>query len=59
MSISTLDLNEINQERAARREALAVERPTTQSKKLKWRDIENIMFIREMKSLKRANMAVG
>lgn len=59
MSILTADLIEINQDRAARREALAAERPTTQSKKSKWRDIEDKMFVREMKSLKRANMAIG
>lgn len=59
MSILTADLIEINQERAARREATEAERPNTQSKKLKWRDIEEKMFVREMKSLKRANITIG
>lgn len=47
MSITTLDLNEINQERVARREATEAERPTTQPRKRKWREIEAIKDAKE------------
>lgn len=59
MSILTADYSEIIEERKRNAEAIAKDRPVAPSKKSKWRDIENIMFIREMKSLKRANMAIG
>ena len=59
MSILTADYSEIIAERKSRSDAEKLERPTSESKKRKFRDIENIMFIREMKSLKRANMTIG
>ena len=59
MSILTADYTEIIEERKRNAEAIAKDRPVTPSKKSRWRDIENKMFVREMKSLKRANMAIG
>ena len=59
MSILTADYSEIIAERKRNAEAIAKDRPVAPSKKSRWRDIENKMFVLEMKALKRANMAIG
>lgn len=59
MSINTLDLNEINQDRAAEREALAAARPTTQPRKRKWRDIESLKDSMALAKLLRDDVAIG
>lgn len=59
MSILTADYSEVIAERKARSDAAKLDRPNSGTKARKFRDIENIMFIREMKSLKRANIEIG
>lgn len=59
MSILTKNMQEINDERQLNREFLAKDRPTSQSKKRKWLEIERLIDDLEEKRLLSDEIQIG
>ena len=59
MTILTSSLIELQSELLAKREFLAKDRPTSQSKKRKWREIEDAKDDRELARLESNTIEIG
>jgi hypothetical protein len=59
MSILTADYSELIDERRLRSEAAEKERPTAGLKRLKWREIEELIYDKEIELLEKGGVEIG